>query len=172
MTKREVASLVIKLTGIYILIRYAAYLPSLLMPLYYAKYTDFNSWVPALLATAVSIIYLGVCVIIVLKSDKISAKIISVDKEMNLTLSITKSDIMTIAFCCIGLIVLVNVIPQLASTATEHFLYKKNPNNMPSNYHFRIIPKLVGNIIQLVIGIWLFLRAKGLAEIWRRIREN
>ena len=73
--------------------------------------------------------------------------------------SLSVSDWQSIAFSAIGVSLFVHGLPQLGSLA------RFDPGRS-------IWPYVVAPAIQIVVGIVLFLRAKGLANVWRRLQES
>ncbi len=184
MTKREFTAIILKLTGIYILVRYLGSLPSILSPAVslssyateYARHTGetitLDIWVWGLLATLLPTAYFAICILIVVKSKAIAAKLIKDDGEFNVGFSLSQDDVLIIAFCCIGLAVLVGAIPDLIESGTNLTLLNKVPDGFhPSRTWIMAHAKVAADSMQALIGIALFLQARGLAGLWRKLRN-
>ena len=175
MTKREFTAIILKLTGIYILVRYLGSLPMILSPLTVIELGDQSSittnfW--GLAAVVPSFIYLAICILIVVKSKAIAAKLIKEDGEFNVGFSLSQDDVLTIAFCCIGLAVLVGAIPDLVqwgSSLTLDRIFGKEFNH--SRQSFKTYAYIAAILAQVLIGGALFLQARGLAGLWRKLRN-
>ncbi len=172
MTKRELTALVLKLTGIYVLVRYLAYLPYVLSPLTLTHTEDAFPWLWALMATAPSLLHFAVCVLIVVKSEGVASRLVPRDGEISIAVTWSKEDVLTVAFCCLGLMLLVSVIPQLVQTATTFVLEARTERFGGFRYPISSWARLAGNLAQLAIGLALFLQAPGLATLWRRLQET
>lgn len=175
MTKREFTAIILKLTGIYILVRYLGSLPSILSPavsLSSYETITLDMWVWGLLATLLPIAYFAICILIVVKSKAIAAKLIKDDGEFNVGFSLSQDDVLIIAFCCIGLAVLVGAIPDLIESGTNLTLLNKAPDGVhPSRTWIMAHAKVAADSMQALIGIALFLQARGLAGLWRKLRN-
>jgi len=175
MTKREFAAIVLKLMGIYILVRYLGFLPMILSPLAIIRVGEpnaVNTWFWALASIVPSILYLAVCLAIVAKGEVIATKLIQNDGEFTVGFSLSKGDVLTVSFCCIGLTILVGSIPNLVQTASSMALAKKAPELFPqSRYWIGSCTRLAANIVQVLIGLTLFLQARGLAGLWHKLRD-
>jgi len=175
MTKREFTAIILKLTGIYILVRYLGHLPTILSPLTVIELgdpssIDTNIW--GIAAVVPPLIYLAICILIVVKSKAIAAKLNKDDGEFNVGFSLSQDDVLTIAFCCIGLAVLVGAIPDLVkwgSNLTLDRIYAKELNN--SRLYFRAYTGFAAILAQVLIGGALFLQARGLAGLWQKLRD-
>ena len=174
MTKREFTSIVLKLTGIYILVRYIRLLPMVLSPLNVIEWGDpsaISTWLWGLAATVPSFIYLAICILIVVKSKAIAAKLIKDDGEFNVGFRLNYDDVLTIAFCCIGLVVLVGAIPELVQWGSNLALNKmmaQKFNHSPQGY--RAYTGFLAILVQVLIGGALFLQPRDLAGLWKKLR--
>lgn len=174
MTKREMTSLVLKLVGIYIVVRYIGYFPMILSPLITMRMgepSNLTAWFYALATMLSLLIYPVFCIFIIICSNRLARWLIREDDTVELPVSISKDDIMTIAFCCIGLVIMAGAIPQLANIVTNYILLKAMPEYADMG-RFRIDrqARFAGALVKFILGLLLFLRSKGLVGLWHKIR--
>lgn len=172
MTKRDVASLVLKLTAVYVLISFLNYIPMLILSVTSLMRSGGpDLWIFMIVAIAISVIYMRICFLIISKSDNIATRLISVDDDCTINTTLSKNDVATIAFCCIGLLVLVNSIPDLIGYAFTFIKIKRmNSYATPS---VRIdYTRLITIGAKATIGLALFLQAKNLTQLWQKLHGN
>ena len=170
MTKREITSLVLKLIGIYIVVSFVGYLPISLIALTttYLKDSTAMSCVFVLL----TLLYLLFCILIIIYSNRVAGWIIHEDNTVELPDSISKDDVMAIAFCCMGLLIMTNAIPKLLSMIPQYIVVLGNISEyLYAGKFWQHITRLVAPLIQFILGLFLFIRTKGLVKLWHRIRE-
>lgn len=165
MTKRETASFVIRLIGIYIVLRFIAYFPSILTPFIYVKSTP-SGFFPALISTIVTLAHPAFCLLIIFKSDKVATWLVSEDKPLTVEVNINKDDIMAIGFAIVGLLILASVIPRFAEMATRYSLSKNQLEYQATRYLIEFKATIVATLVQLLLGLGLFFGSKKLVEIW------
>ncbi len=175
MTKREFTAIVLKLTGVYILVRYLGFLPMVLSPLTVIRFGQSDAvttWFWGLAAIIPPLVYLVACILIVVKSERIATKLIPDDGEFSVGFSLSQEDVLTVAFCCIGLMILVGSIPDIVQSVSNLALAKKGPEHFgQSRFWINAYARLVANVVQLIIGLALFLQSRGLAGLWRKLRD-
>ena len=171
MTKREIASLVLKLIGVYMVVQFIGYFPAMfgsfgMVILQTKEAASFQMAFSAGLLILSGLLYLAGCVSLIVYSDKIAVKMVSEDKTLESCAAISKSDVLSIAFCCIGLLVLTRCIPQVIHLIIRYMTIK-GINGGAQNYFN--IGSLVSVIVQFIIGLWLFLGSKGIV-FWLKLR--
>ena len=117
MTKREIASLVIKLMGVFILLKSIGYMSMTFGTLYSMLQMGDSEplemilyFVMTILGVTLPIIW---AVLIIKFSDKAAAWLIQEDGYIQTRSSINKDDVMMIAISCIGLYFIVAATPML-----------------------------------------------------------
>jgi len=175
MTKREIATLLIKLMVVYAMLQFA---PSLLFII--GQFSmSFSSPTPitALLITATTliapIVWIGFCLIILRFSSRLAALLVKDDGEGGAILSLSFKDCQTLGYNFIGLLLIVQSFPQLINIIStlrlEHFV----PELAQQTRLYRmILPKLLSFLAQFIIGVVLFLRARGLANMWELLQQK
>ena len=133
MTKREIASLFIKLIGVYFFAGSSFLFFPLLISVANIRIYDSFTFIVPLCQLIPVLIYLAVLFLLVVKSDILAAKLIKEDKNFNLSLLIDKDEIMMIAFCCIGLSLLIKVIPNIIFVFIQSMSYVRTSNMFPNN---------------------------------------
>lgn len=180
MTKREIASLAIKLMGVFILIKTIAYVPMAVGSVLSATRTvDFSGFLEvvgyAIFAASVSLIPLVWALLIIVLSDKVAAWLI---KEPDDTLieavgAVNKEDVMVVVCSCIGLYLAVAAFPNLILKAS-HFLAVRNAGSDRFSYLSGSLYETlqcVAPIVQIALGVWLFAGSKGIVKFWKKIRS-
>lgn len=130
-----------------------------------------HSWIWGLLTIVPSFIYLAACILIVIKSKPIAARLIRDDGEFNIGFSLSKEDVLTICFCCIGLVVLVSSIPQLTQAITMFSFIERSAGYYQPESWVRAVSNLVAHIVQAGTGLYLFLQARGMTALWYKLRS-
>jgi len=163
MTKREIASLTIKLMGVFILIRSISYAP-----------VTFYAWRPSqeislplsALMLLVTILMIIIPLLIIILSDKAGAWLIRDNNSVEDTDStISKDDIMIMAVSCIGLYFIIAGMPLLITNLS--FFFRLSASSFWQN----VFRTFVAPAVQLGLGIWLFAGSKGIVKLWKKIRS-
>ncbi|MBL7215099.1 MAG: hypothetical protein ISS71_05425 [Phycisphaerae bacterium] len=181
MTKREIASLVIKLMGVFILIKSIAYVPMTFSGL-------FTIWRPGVensgfgwaILLGVIVLVLSVAAVvfslsIIIFSDKVAARLIKEDNDKFVEVGnlVNKEDVMLVVFSCIGLYLIVTAIPSLIVYTHSILTFYKSCAGRPVYpsggwYQFS---RLIAPVVQIGLGVWLFAGSKGLVKLWHKIRS-
>lgn len=179
MTKREIASLAVKLMGVFILLKSIGYLPMTYSGVFYAfqgHHVDLlQSLFMIMMSTVMALIPLAFSILIIVLSDKVAAWLIKDDTAAEATgSSITKGDVMAIAVSCIGLYFIVSAAPGLVTALMNNAARMRQQMGIsfvdPSGT-MNLLRSLIAPAVQLGLGIWLFVGSKGIVKIWRKIRS-
>ena len=115
MTKRSLASLVLKLMAIYVIIELVASLP-MVLPLFVGMRHSSSLW-PFLLALVCTIgvpaFWLAAAIVFMKFSDSIASKLIPRDEDVGHIRLETLDHVLKVAIVCIGLIFFIRALPQL-----------------------------------------------------------
>jgi hypothetical protein len=175
MTKRELAAFILKLLGVYAIIRSLPlflYLSLTLATLGQEKdevsgqvWTYFSMSVPSIL-TAIAAIVLLTC------SRGLAAAIVREDSDARLSTSLTGEDVQAIGFSVVAVFVFVSAVPQILQFIANLWLIASQSEygRAPSQLSMRAWGTGLSAAVQLVLAIVLFLRARGLANLWHRIQ--
>ena len=178
MTKREIASLAIKLMGVFILLKSIAYVPMA----FWATLSTMPSeaeWLfrisMVMMSVVAAVIPLAWSLLIIFFSDKAAAWLIKKDNSIeNASTTISKDDVMVMAVSCIGLYFIVASVPQLIHALMNNAAYMSrhigrsfvDPAGLMSFFRNLIAPA-----VQIAIGVWLFAGSKGIVKLWKKIRS-
>ncbi|MCE5186209.1 MAG: hypothetical protein LLF76_08810 [Planctomycetaceae bacterium] len=172
MTKREIASLTIKLMGVWMLIKALSYLPMSITQIVSLREIATRGilfaacWTVGLAALAV--IWAAV---IILFSNRFAKWLIKDNQTVELNGPINKRDVLTVAFACIGLFLIVTAMPTLLNSATLYFLLRRIEEGYgEQSANQRWIAATFSELIQIGLGVWLFAGSQGIARFWENIR--
>ncbi|MBI4733961.1 MAG: hypothetical protein HY779_03975 [Rubrobacteridae bacterium] len=169
MNLRALTSLVVKLIGIFILVKSLGNLPLLLSPisvLFGAGEIDPAFLINFAASLSIPILYLIVCTVLIVKSDSIANKLVP-NSDSSILLNIDARDTQRIVFCAIGIIVLTDAIPKLAQVFTTFIMSGSFPHD---GYMNSFYSQFVGSMVQMVIGLALILQADGFVKLLETIR--
>lgn len=119
---------------------------------------------------------LPACVLLILgivlwiKADKTSKYIIFEEDDIDDDMTLNMDELQYIALSIVGIIVLINVIPEFLREIPNVIQLKNNV--IPSDLfaYAKIISSVVEKIIRLILGFLLVLRAKGIVGFIRKIQ--
>ncbi len=170
MTKREIASMILKLAGLLAVVKYISFVPMMVGAIItlFASKGDVGNAFTSLMYMLGSLFYPVCCVFLIIYSDKFAAKLFPEDKMVQISTSMSKDEIMSIAFTCIGLLVIAGAIPEFINLATTYTI----TDGAGRQWQRGNIPRLVAAIVKLVIGCWCFLGAKGIVNLRYKIKGN
>jgi hypothetical protein len=174
MTDFRIASLVLKIVGIYSLVSSI----DLIQPLITA-FAMSTTW------TNISLLFIGALVPFLLLiivgcfflfySNKLATKMISSD-ENNIGQELSSQNIQTIAFSIVGLILIVIAIPKLFYIGSNMYAFKKAGDEaVIKNMSLSTYAYAASLIVQFILGLIIFLGAKGLSSLWfflQKTREH
>lgn len=148
MSREDVATLALKLLGVYFL---AGAIPFL------GRFVTTLTHVLVFLVPFLLTVVVGV--VLICSARRLGRVLTGDTGDPGVAGSLSVSDWQSIAFSAIGVSLFVHGLPQLAGLA------RLSPGRS-------IWPYAVAPAVQIVVGIALFLRAKGLANVWRRMQES
>ncbi len=157
MKKSDVACLALRIIGIYLV---ASYLPYVSMFIHQSEPMSFK----ALLTFGVSLLSLIPGVVLIAFSKGLAVRIMPGADESLPGSSLSIADWQSIAFSAIGVSLIANAVPAITQAIAIHKFI--NATHKPYWTYF-ITPG-----IKLAIGAVLFLKARGLAGIWKGIQRG
>ena len=172
MKKRETTSLLIKLMGIYCLVQFA---PSLIYILQFlATIRDHhNVWMKLATAGVMIIfpaIWIGFCALIIRKSDSVAKRIYREDSDASQISGLEFQEVQTLGYNFIGLLLIVQSFPQivnlLASLKAQQVYIPQYTTEQ--KFYMHTLPSLLSFLTQFILGWILFLKPKGLANLWKK----
>jgi len=175
MTKRELAAFILKLLGVYAIIRSLPlfmYLSLTLATLGQEKdevsgrvWMYFCMSVPSIL-TAIAAIVLLTC------SRGLAAVIVRQDSDARLSTSLRAEEVQAIGFSIVAVLVFLSAMPSLIEFITSLWYVCTQPEGAASRLVRTAWQSGLSFAIQFVLAIVLFFRARGLANLWHRIHAG
>ncbi|GAB6154423.1 hypothetical protein JCM17380_31730 [Desulfosporosinus burensis] len=164
MSNREVASLGCKILGVYMIIQGINVSTSVLS---FSLATSNQMAKENLLNISYPLMYILFGVLLWLLSNKLSVIIIKGETHFNEGTGISASDIQRVAFSVLGLFFLGNSLPRLVSLVANFYTMRGRGITISGA---EILLGAGGEITQLIVGLWIFLSAKGLVNFLKKIR--
>jgi hypothetical protein len=171
MNNRSVASLSLKLLGIYAII---LALPHSQMLLYLTQSVHGRSNSPLMIAgyLAPFLLLIVTGVTLISFSAKLSGLLVSTSDSQPKP-EASGTDIQAIAFSIAGVIITSQAIPKITQIVTNiSLLNNKGLESMAEQAIAQAWARGLGLVVQLAIGLWLFFGARGLAHMWQRLQET
>ncbi|MBC8377891.1 MAG: hypothetical protein H8E62_01820 [Planctomycetes bacterium] len=178
MTKREIASLVIKLMGVFILIKSISYVPMGFGSIFSAAFRTggpgvFETMMVLIMVLVMIAIPLLWSLFIIVRSDKVAAWLIKEDNDklVEVGSSVSKDDVMLVVCSCIGLYLIVTAFPNMIVNCS-HFLTVHRAGSEYVSYTSGVLYKtinLIAPAVKIALGVWLFAGAKGIVKFWHKI---
>lgn len=177
MTKREIASLVIKLMGVFILLKTISYVPMVISMMFSGMRSEslLIAGVMVILSIVMIAISLAWSLLIIFFSDKFAARIIKENATIEaLSTTINRDDVMMIAISCIGLYFITAAMPVVIRGLLYNAAFMRirsgSPFVGPSGL-LNLLRELIVPAVQIAIGLWLFIGSKGIVKFWKKIRS-
>lgn len=163
MNARQAASLVLRLIGIYVFVTNLSCLPQALEYFYYAKsqatsVTETRTMMIAYLGGPW--LYLTTC-IFAIGGSNIIARWLVPDEQAVISASLDVDTIQALAFCAIGLMLLVEAIPRVGSLIVAYATQSEARINSTVSSDLGIIVSLS---MKMIIGLYLFFNPRGVGQ--------
>jgi len=172
MTKREFASLVLKLLGVYAIIEALPLIQYVSMFLGMLGRPNgewpVGAW-PWMATTTPFLLVGGVGVILIARSDSLAGWLVTDDSKMDMRSGLSAQDVQAIAFSVVGVLVLLQAVPRLIHVIAA-FSQIASDEKMKSSLLRSACVSLATLLIQVGLGVALFFGSRGLANIWTRLR--
>ncbi len=179
MTGREVASLTLKLLGVYTIIQALIVLQSFgtvsLLPQVSRGSITIDAW-SYVTMLAPFLMVLGVAVLLLTQSETLARMITKEEHTFGLPGTPAGRDIQAIAFSVAGVLVFLRGLPgiiQLLMTLWYSGLIgSPRTASLPSGYFWQTLWRSgFSPVVECVLGALLFFRARGLANVWHRLQR-
>jgi len=173
MTRHELASFALKLLGIYALIESLPLFQSL-GGLVYALRSNrpqggMEVWAYAIMLIPLLLTAAAGAILLVFSRD-LAPRLVGEDKPLGISSGLTGRDVQAIGFAVVAVLIFLRALPQISYGIWAAFdaLRSSEPasGRMAQSFFRHGIPA----VIQLVLAVVLFLQARGLADLWHRIR--
>jgi len=175
MTKHDLASFALRLLGIYALIE-ALPLFQFLGSLVYMLRAGIDRNAAQFWALAIMMIPLLLVVtvgaVLFVFSRELAPRLVGKDEPLGMSSVPTGRDVQAIGFSIVAVMIFLRALPHVGQAiwivfdAVSHRIPEPVPGRLMQNVFRDAIPA----VIQLVLAIVLFLQARGLANLWHRIR--
>ncbi|NOY80113.1 MAG: hypothetical protein GXP31_03815 [Kiritimatiellaeota bacterium] len=178
MTERKLAHVVLRLTGVWLLVTWLGSVAMFLAPLHMAQSALAAAGSGPLLNRLMiwfgligPYLAAGACIAIVIWSPKVAAWLFPEDRELRVeSWADTPETLLALGFCCIGVGLALKALPTLASSVYEQVTLASSVSlDVRTRTHLQA--RIVGPSAQFLVGIALFLGARGLSSLWFRLRS-
>jgi hypothetical protein len=179
MKANQLATLVLRLLGIYCLIVLIPMAEMLNGIIFYAQNNSGGFGTAIVITTLLlSASWLAVGISLIVFSKPLGEKLTPKNGEGNMTVA-SFEQIQVLAFAVTGVLIFAEALPQLLSHGFSflHFLIQlkeKNPFHefTDSQWPFNRFGSLsaIGTFLKAALGLWLFFGAHGFANFWRSLR--
>ena len=175
MSRRDLVSVLVKVMGVYFIIRIVAGAPLQVMQT--AALGDVKDVVGELyrVSFVVGAAMLGavLCVSLIRNSDAVARWVCPADPEPRELGGMAFADWQTLGYNLVGLFLLVGVLPALVNIAVNYRLMKEMaPYDtfaaMAGRYPLTDLSSVA---VKLLLGLYLFLGPRSLVRMWERLRE-
>ena len=118
------------------------------------------------------LIWIGICLLVLRFSGRIVARLMPEDGKTGPLLALSFAECQTLGFNFIGLLLIVQSFPELIQLISS-IRFEGYVTDMAGrvDVYRRVLPKAMAFFAQLVIGLFLFFRAQGLAGLWARLQN-
>lgn len=172
MNIKDLASLAIKLLGLYMLINFISTIPS-----YFSigsiPIDEPSMRMSFIIGISISaVLYFMIGLYLLKNGDKLALKIVPQNNEKENEIIIDVNEIQTIAFSIVGLILIILAITDIFNLCT-HIYSLMNHFEMFGNKNPELILNTIGLVVkmllQIIIGITLFFKGNYISFFWKRI---
>jgi hypothetical protein len=177
MKANQLATLVLRLLGIYSLIAFVPMVPLLSSVLYYMRSTNDGFGTAALiLCVLFSVFWLGIGILLIVRSvpwgERITPKNIG---EGNLT-AVSFEQIQMLVFAVAGVLIFADALPELFNSISSFCISLnqvtgRSQYSADAEYISRTLLTAMGTLLKAALGLWLFFGAHGFANFWRQLRN-
>jgi len=115
-------------------------------------------------------IWIGFCIFIISKSDSIAKRLYREDSDASQLSSLGFQEVQALGYNFIGLILLIQSFPQIVSLLTKIKTQQIYISQYwtKEGFYMHALPRLLAFLTQFVLGLILFLKPKGLANLWKK----
>jgi hypothetical protein len=177
MTRHELASFALKLLGIYAIIEALPLIQTIggaLGMLASGQGRDMVTlW--TLVGMFIPLVLMAVAGMLLLAFSRgLAPLLVGEDKPLGLATALSGADVQAIGFSVVAVLILLQAIPQLTQVVVNwQYAASRSPSEPVPAYVARAIwQAAVSGGIQLVLAVVLFLRARGLSNLWRRLQAG
>jgi len=166
MTKREIFAVASKILGIYLLVRglelFAMNFPFAITVLH----QGFEGIWYLLVGLASLSLYLGGAFCLITWADSIAAGLSGKEEDPEVKAVVEKDSLQQIAFSAVGVFIIAAALPRISQTVANLSVQWSEIERL------RIWAAIVGIVLQMAIGIYLFFGSKGLVGLFKKCRGS
>ena len=164
MTKREIFAVASKIFGIYLLVRglvfSAPYIVYLIAPQYMAN-VEWKWLLPGLIPF---VLYIFAALFLIIWAEPIAAKLSGKEEPSEVKAVVEKDSLQQIAFSAVGVFMVATALPRLTQMVATLIVQVSDEARLPT------WGAIVGIVLQMAIGIYLFFGSKGLVGILKKLK--
>ncbi len=170
MTKRELAAFILKLLGVYALIQSLPVLQGFAAMVFFLQSdgTAFDVLATFVISVVPFLLLALAGVALLLFSDRLARIIVGRDGDAAVCSAIHGVEFQAIGFSVVGVLVALLAVPRLVQSLGNAWLLRSQ--DWPDSMVRRTWLAGVSIAVQLGLALVLFLRARGLANLWHRIQ--
>jgi hypothetical protein len=176
MKANQLATLVLRLMGIYCLIVFVPMVPLFSSVLFYARSSQDGSGTAAIILAVLFLIFWpGIGIVLIVRSGPWGEKLTPKDIGEGTISAVTYEQIQILVFAAAGVLIFSDALPQLLNSVFSFFtsLNQVTGRNQPPSYaefNWRSLLSAIGTLLKAALGLWLFFGARGFANFWRSLR--
>jgi len=134
---------------------------------------EFKDLIIAAVSLVLPFVWLGSCVFLFLLSERISKRLAPNDGEIGTHFSLSLREIQAIGISLIGLLVIAQSFPTLLSIIIRIWSEGYVADEVKRATIFRqTLPETIAFSAKFIIGLYLFLGARGLASLWEGLMNR
>jgi hypothetical protein len=176
MKANQLATLVLRLLGIYCLIVFVPMVHLFSSVLFYARSSNDAFGTAAIILTVLFLFFwLGIGILLIVRSVPWGEKLTPKDTGDGNITAVSFEQIQILAFAIAGVLIFSEALPQLLNSVFSFFisLNQVTGRNQPPAYaefNWQSLLSAVGTLLKAALGLWLFFGARGFASFWRSLR--
>ncbi len=176
MSLRGIASLGFKLLGIFVIIQAVPLLRDIgfvisSLDLYVSTGIDAVILLSSIILPIVLLVGIGSSLFIF--SYRLASRVVTPGAEVVTTPDVDRRDIQAVAFSVIGVLVFVLAVPKLFQIGANYYGIKQLGQDVRAELFWKgTWVYAMGLFVQMLLGLGLFLGARGLSNIWHRLEAT
>lgn len=176
MKANQLATLVLRLLGIYCLVAFIPFLSIFSSVIFYTVRTHDSAGIAAMIVAILSsIFWLGLGVLLIVFSVPWGRRLTGDFAEASVT-ALPFEQVQTLAFAVIGILIFAEALPQLLNTIYSFSISLRhlvNEEAYPAGMKvmdWHTLWVAIGTLLKIGLGLWLFFGARGFSNLWRSFR--
>lgn len=183
MKANQLATLVLRLIGIYVLLDFIPAISILIstVPLFVNSQMDWNAsqFIAICVPSLIFFCQLILGILLIVKSGPWGEKLAPSNSE-EINTAISSEQIQVLVFAAFGILIFASALPQLLNSVYLFFnsayaLTHKDPNSnyysASPSYYWHNLLVAIGTFLKVAMGLWMFFGAHGFTNFWRSMRS-